>query len=668
MSFLGANSNSADGPVDVQAGVVLGDIVHTENNTYNVPPGASPAERFEIGLSYLAGGVPSKAQEVIEEAMAAGHRTSRVRFYWVLAMLSGRTLSQLTDEDETRLQRALDWPRLHADDEWVEGLRVIERFLTAMDTPKDDPQTAVKAFDELPDTQRKAILRHLELFLKDNIQDAMWQRALAQAREDQTAGDRSNRVWIYFQPRPRRPRAATPVPESTTAQDWAIAWAASVAFLAATACLGLLVVLSGSVTAMLAALMGAASIVLMARDGVEWRFRSERLRAKDVEHQVYMQPTQATPESGFADAVDRLFWRYVHRYRPRDVDKDEWITQMSGVHRTIRDQIVTSFRDSPVRAEEIAWLIRHRISDARARWHHGTLLAYREQLRMPLAKRALVIVSAAVLAGSTVWVVPAAFGHAPIETSAVVLIMLITARIAGGGWLKIKIEQRRYAADLDEAAARLRTDEEAFARWAAKLARRPTDREMATWLDCDRRILMNRAMQHYNLAPRHVIASAFIAGAGKPAQRARLRNGPWRYSRYRILVFLLTEDGVRQMAADLDFITADIESRNRTNYRYEAVASVHVTEANRARPTFRLTLLNGEPIDVEVTEADLLSPEIRPDSRVADMVSLDSTGLTNTLHVLEGIAAEGKQWVHLDRRRRGNRISVLKKTIDTLMR
>ncbi len=132
-------------------------------------------------------------------------------------------------------------------------------------------------------------------------------------------------------------------------------------------------------------------------------------------------------------------------------------------------------------------------------------------------------------------------------------------------------------------------------------------------------------------------------------------------------MFLLTQDGVRQMTANLDFSTGEFQIRNRTNYRYEAVASVHVTEVHRSRPRFRLTLLNGEPIDVEVTGDDLLPPEAQPDSDVAEVVSLDSSGLRNTLHVLEGIAAEGKQWVRLDRQRRGNRVSMLKKTIDSLM-
>ncbi|GAB7048633.1 hypothetical protein [Catenuloplanes indicus] len=664
MTAFESNTNSADGnaTVGAQIGYLQLTVVH-EAPTYHLPPGASPEERFTFGLRYLAGGVPSTALAQIEKAMAAGYTNSRVRFYWVLSILSGRTLSQLTDEDEHRLRSALDWPRLRADDEWVEGLRVIERFLTALDTPKDDPQTAIKAFDELPALQRREILRHLELFLKDKVQDAMWKRALEQARADQNRGDRQNRVWMYFQPDPRAPRAATPAPVSTTVRDRALAWAASAVAVTA---LVLLTVLSGVGWPLLAWFTGVAGAILTARPALEWHYRLIRLRAEERAHEVFIQP-QAAPEGGFADDVDRLFRRYIGRYRPPDITKDDWIMQTSGIHRTVRNEIVTSFRDTATRAEEIAWLVRHRVGDVRTRWQNGTLWSYRERLRMPVRERLLVVLGLSVLAGSGVWMLSAALRQEPLRASVTVVIAVIACRVAVTGWLRITAEERRYAADLAESEARLAGDTRAFERWTTKLSRRPSDREMATWLDCDRRILMDRAMQHYNLAPRHVIASAFITGPGRLTQRARVRRGPWRFSQYQVRVFLLTQDGVRQMTANLDFSTGEFQIRNRTNYRYEAVASVHVTEVHRSRPRFRLTLLNGEPIDVEVTGDDLLPPEAQPDSDVAEVVSLDSSGLRNTLHVLEGIAAEGKQWVRLDRQRRGNRVSMLKKTIDSLM-
>ncbi|GAB7040581.1 MULTISPECIES: hypothetical protein [Catenuloplanes] len=665
MTVLDANTNVADGDATVllQAGVV-----HDGVHIYEAPPGATPAQRFQIGLRYLEGGVAPKALEVIEEAMTAGHRDSRARFYWILAMLSGRTLSQLTDADEERLRHALGTPRLRAEDEWVEALRVIERFLTAPADPRDDPQTAIKAFDALPADRRKEILRHLELFLKDKIQDAMWQRSLAQARKEQKAADRRGRVWMYFQPTPRAPRPATPAPVTTTRRDTALAWAMSVVFLAATGYLGVLTVLSGRVPSMIAFLAAVAGTVPLARHGAEWWSRAARLRAREQLHGAPDRTAPKAPAGGFADDVDRLFRRYAGRYLPDGVDRTSWTAQMAGVHRAIRDEIVTSFRDSAPQAREIAWLVRHRLRDARDRWQDGTLRDYRARLRMPLRGRLLAVVGAAATVAGLLWALPAALAQDPFRASIAVAVAAIAGRFGVEGHLRIINERRRYAEDVAEAEARLRSDQQAFDRWTARLARRPTDQEMAAWLDCDRRILLDQAMRHYGLAPRHVIASAFIGGSRRPARRARVRNGPWRYSHYRLTVFLLTADGVRQMSADLDFAQAGLQIRQRTGYRYEAVASVHVTEVERAHPRFRLTLVNGEPIDVEVREADLGPPDARADSSVADAVSLDSAGLANTLYILEGIAAEGKRWVHLDRQRRGSRVSVLKKAIEALTR
>ncbi|WP_033346446.1 hypothetical protein [Catenuloplanes japonicus] len=655
MSRLGTNTNVADGAATValQAGVV-----HDGVHIYEAPPGATPADRFEVGLRYLEGGVASKAQELIEEAMAAGHRTSRVRFYWILALLSGRTLSQLTDADEDRLRHALGSPRLSADDEWVEGLRVIERFLTALDSPKDDPQTAIKAFDALPPARRKEILRHLELFLKDKIQDAMWQRSLAQAKREQKSSHRRNRVWIFFQPTPAPPRAGVPAPVATTLPHHLLAWAASAVFLAAVGYLGLLVLTHGSVWAVLAFLAGVGGLVLIARYGAPWRYRVARRHT--------MSPAvPPAPESDFARDLDRMLWQYAGRFAPDGADASAWQARSAR----IRTDLATAFQGAEPHPREIAWLVRHRLRDARDRWADDSMPgALRAELRTPWAERLWMLAGAALLLAAVVWALPAPLTAQPLHGVAAVMVALLAGHVAVRNHLQVFIERRRYAAELAEAEDRLHGDLEAYAAWQEKLSLRPTDAEMASWLDCDRRILLDQAMRHHGLTPRHVIASAFIGGSGGGAQRARIRRGPWRYSQYRLTVFLLTADGVRQMTADLDFAQGEMQIRKRTNYRYEAVASVHVTEAGGAQPRFKLTLVNGEAIDVRVTGGDLGLPDLRADSSVAEAVSLDSTGLKNALQVLEGIAAEGKRWVHLDRERRGSRVSVLRKAIEALIR
>ncbi len=62
--------------VGVQAETIHGDV-----SVYVIRPGATAKERYDVAVNYLNGGVPSKALDLIEEAIADGHDTSEVRFY-----------------------------------------------------------------------------------------------------------------------------------------------------------------------------------------------------------------------------------------------------------------------------------------------------------------------------------------------------------------------------------------------------------------------------------------------------------------------------------------------------------------------------------------------------------------------------------------------------------
>jgi hypothetical protein len=123
-----------------------------------------------------------------------------------------------------------------------------------------------------------------------------------------------------------------------------------------------------------------------------------------------------------------------------------------------------------------------------------------------------------------------------------------------------------------------------------------------------------------------------------------------RYSRYSLMVFLLTSDGVRQMSADLRFLPGDVREGDRLNFRYDAVASVHVSltprtsDKSRIQQKFKLTLVNGEPVSMIVTDLDPEDFQQGEDAESLERASLDAASVANTLHVLEGIAAEGRAW------------------------
>lgn len=226
------------------------------------------------------------------------------------------------------------------------------------------------------------------------------------------------------------------------------------------------------------------------------------------------------------------------------------------------------------------------------------------------------------------------------------------------GWIRVVLERKRYAADYEEQQQRLAESKIEFARWTERLSLTPDDFEMATWLDCDRKCLMAETMKHYKLVASQVIAHTFIEAPARPYRRARVFIGPWRYSRYQLMVFLLTSDGVRQLSAVLEFQDATFHDRKRINYRFDAVASVQVTETDLHQRTFELTLVNGDPIEATVTESstkDTDQLQQGEDSEVLSRLTLDAAGLTNTLHVLEGVAAEGKEWIGHEKRRRSAR-------------
>ncbi|PWR11334.1 hypothetical protein DKT68_06185 [Micromonospora acroterricola] len=247
-------------------------------------------------------------------------------------------------------------------------------------------------------------------------------------------------------------------------------------------------------------------------------------------------------------------------------------------------------------------------------------------------------------------------------------LLAVTAGVTGGlAWFGIVAEQRRVKADEAEHAQQLSARWAAFDDWRRKLSDKPSDPEMAAWLECDRKILVDKAMQQYRLRPSQVVAHAFIEAPARSYKRARVVRGPWRYSRYRLLLFLLTDDGVRQVNIDLDFEEGASRTTQRLNYRFDAVAAVRIDGVATQQQTFELTLFNGEPISVRVTVSNTEGIRSDEDPRALSQVSLDASGLIHTLNVLEGIAAEGKEWIRQQRQRADERLAELTKSVHDLI-
>jgi hypothetical protein len=656
------NSAADNANVDVQAENIYDgvSIVHIHMAPYDAPDGASAEEKFRTGVKNLDGRQASKARALIWEAITEGYETSEARFYWLIAMLSERTIRQFSDDEIAQLRNAAKQQPAIATDSWEDGARLVFQLLESVGVlpanPRPDIAQVVKEFDVLSKKQHDLLLPHLELFLEGPLKDRVWREERSNAESGQSTGDRKNRVWMFFQPVPAEPRVLQAQPIATTSTERLVAWASTGIFIVAVGFLGWELLWHGAVLGLLFYVIGLAGTYFAAVTGRELRFLAERRRQKDERLRTQAPATPAPPRGGFVAKVDALFRRYAAKYVPED-ERAAWEAATAGIRKFDRDEIVMQYRETRITAEQVAWLVRYRIRQSRDRWRSGKLYEYREQLRpKPSAVGAFRAVTAVVVLGVVGAIVM--LRADPLADVVGAIVSLPSGIWAWSNWLRIDLERRRFAADTEESADRKADAYKEFARWSDKLKRSPSDAEMAAWLECDRTVLLAKAMDHYKLARHQVITHAFLEAPGTRAKRARVRNGPMRYSRYSLIVFLLTSDGVRQMSADLRFLKGEVHEGDRLNYRYDAVASAHVSltprasDRSRIQQTFKLTLVNGEPISVIVTDLDPEDFQQGENEQSLKGATLDAASVANTLHVLEGIAAEGKAW--LQQRRTGH--------------
>ncbi|WP_214105148.1 hypothetical protein [Acrocarpospora catenulata] len=600
--------------------------------------------------------MPGRAWQLIREVVATEYVTNRMCFYWLLALTSGRTRHELPKEDAALLRDRRRVLRVVGDGAWADGVRMINRLLDCAEQPDADLRLLFKEFQVLGYTQRSRILRHLELFLDGPLKDQMWQLALTRAESERLAGDRVDRVWKFFQPQPAGPRSREPLPVTIPMTTWFQAVPATAVLVVAAGHIGSLLAWYGRPTAFLAYLVSIAGGYFGVRSGLEWHFRTMRRRAKDGDFAAVPHRTSAPP-GGFARKVDQRFDYYFAKYVPEGMSRDAWLTLTAGIRRHMRDETVEVYRERRTSAEQISWLIRYRAADVKRRWCNGTLWEYRRELATPVRTKAAAVGGIALLAGGGTLAAGGAVLVSPLSGVGSIFVALAGGWIAARAWLHIALERRRYAADRSEAEQDKAEITAAFADWQATLADRPDDREMAAWLDCDRKVLLNEALRHYRLSMSDVISHAFIEAPAPSTARARVRGGPWRYTRYQLLLFVLTADGVRQITVSLDFRQGTFHDRKRANYRFEKIAAVRVNQADNHEQTFELALVNGTEIRVQVMAPEMEELQQGENSGEVSEVTLDAAGLHHTLHVLEGIAAEGSAWLAQEHRRGQDRMN-----------
>ena len=625
--------------VGVQAGQVH------NSDIYVVHPGDPPERDYEVGCNYLSSGVPSKAREYVERARARGLTGPEVDFHLALAVLSKRSYRDLTEEDRAVLRGMAARRAPAGRDPWKRGLDAVFALLSCVDGSGSDTGAASAALESLPAGQRDLILRHLDLILTGGVKQSMWNRLRENAAEARSSKERADRVWAYFEAEPAGARARAPLPVATGGRDVFLGVLSAAAAVGPVLAIAVSALSQGDLTALV------ASLCVFAFGPVAWvhmaAWHHGYRRRVDLEYAYgYNRAPASPPEGGFADRVGKYFDDYFTRYAPDPADAHAWLARTRGVRRRLRDEVVQVYRDQKVEADQVKWLIRFLARDTRRHLSTGASVAPHRIHRVdPAVKAKCVAACLAAIAALAVAAV-SAFPQAPVSTAAFLVVAVAAAGVAIPLWLRIDGEHRRFKEETREyrEAAAARTKE--YQRWKSKLDRlRPTEEEMEAWLNADKALILDEALQTHRLGWHEVVAHAFLTTPKRPCRSARRHRGAWRYSRYEIRVFLVTEEGVRESTVVLDFSRSRWRVRSRKNYRFDAVSSVHVEITSKRRYTLNVTLSNGPTESIVVSEDATLDPaaveEHRDDTPNMD---LDAAGFFHALRVLEGIAAEGRPW------------------------
>ncbi|GAA2772375.1 hypothetical protein GCM10010521_58070 [Streptomyces rameus] len=637
------NSAAYGSTVGIQA-----ETVHN-SNVYFVHPDASPQEKYKVGVRYLEDGVPSRARDMISEAIANGHDNAEVRFHWVLAMLSGRAYDDLGTDELQRLQRASGLLGTYPEGEWKDALRVAFELLAMLSTPDGETGRVLERLRALSPSLRDTILHHLDLVLTGGLKDSLWAENRERAEAARFGNGRVQRVWAYFEPDPIGPRALPPRPSIAAAAREALPLRAGL-FVVTTAFLCVLSLVADPAAAAVELLVALGAGLTAAHFGRRWWLQEHRLKTKKRVFQVPHPRDPASAGDGFTNQVRHSFDHYFSVRVPYGLAPYEWLGLTVDIRESLAAEIAVLYRESRIGVDRVNWLIRHLAEDARDRHSKGTLFDHHHQDQTPAGAKALCVVALGALGVMTLALLAtvASGAGASLLLPAVVAVAgaVWSGRAAGAAWLEARGEDHRLAEETREYQEQLAARQAAYQNWKSFLeATRPSEQEMETWLASDKTLFVDEALHHYQLTWRDLITHTILVTPARPYKRGRVKGGPWRYSRYSFRLFLVTQDGVREVSSEFDFTDAKRGNRQRSNYRFDALSSVQVTERSETGYDLELFLTNGPARNIRVKDAD--AHQLAPDENAQEIaeINLDAAGFIHTFRLLEGIAADGKGWI-----------------------
>ncbi|MCU4748092.1 MULTISPECIES: hypothetical protein [unclassified Streptomyces] len=639
------SSSAYDSTVGIQA-----ETVH--NSTVNfVSPDASPQEKYKVGVRFLEEGVPSRARDLISEAIAHGYDNAKVRFHWVLAMLSARDHHDLDAEERQRLRHASEHVEEYSEGEWKDALRVTFSLIPILGTAKGETKRVLERLQDLSSRQRDAILHHLDLVLAGELKEGLWSEYRKRAEAARFGNDRIHRAWAYFVPDPIGPRALPPRPSTAATARAALPVRAGL-FVVATAVLGVLALIANPAAAAIQVLVALGAGLAAARSGRLWWYQKRQLRNRVHESLVPHLRAPAATGDGFTNRVRHSFDYYFSIRAPHGFTSEEWLGYTIHVRNRLVGEIAFLYRESRISVDRVNWLIRYLAEDTRERYNKGSLFGHRYQNQNEtLAAAKVICVIALVALGIIAQMMLGTVASGGDSSQTLLGILAVVGAVWSGHaaascWLEAESEERRILEETQEYQERLAARESAYESWKSYLeATRPTELEMETWLTCDKTLLVDEALRHYQLTWRDLIAHTILMTPARPYKRGRIKGGPWRYSRYGFRLFLVTQEGVREISTEFDFADAKRGDKQRSNYRFDALSSVQVSERANVGYDLELILTNGPSRSIRVKDADSHQLASGEDAEEISEINLNAAGFTQTFRLLEGIAADGKGWL-----------------------
>lgn len=630
---------------------IQGDHVH-DNNVYITHQGDSPQAKYEVGVRYLRGGVPARASASIDDAMVRGHDGPEVRFHWALAMFAKRSWADLRhDEQERVLDLATlvpNWPA----GEWRSAVEAVVAVAQSLRRSRIVSEDALDTLDAVPDLQRVLIVQHLDFVLTGAAKDRSWARTCQTAQAGQQAHGRRGRVWAYFYPEPIGPRDRRVVSPVLDRTAWfrLVVWYIVLVF--GLGGLGQVILSGPSPGSAFALVPMLAAAVVALLTGHDIHYRRLQLAAKE---KVHFTRRARAPGQGFAQDVDDSFERYLRRYLPDEGERRRFEAETRGPRAALRNEIVEDYREQRTTIKQVSWLIRYVLRELIDQWQRGQLYDYRARYRTPVPTVGVCVSAVLVVVVSGSFLAAAAMATGPVLAGLFTLAVVVGGARIVPSQLRLVTERRCSEVARREREILMDGRRRALTKWRQYLhTTRPSEEQMERWLDYDKKVLMDRALRYFRLQWRDVVTHAFLVLPSKGSQRAKELGGPWRYDRYDLRLFLLTRHGVRETLAQLTFVSASLRPQERHTFRFDALSSVRVQMRGRAGYVLEVTLTNGPPRAIQITDptpmfatnpADDSQEELDKPRHDATEIDLDAAGFEHTRRVLEGIAADGKQWI-----------------------